>query len=40
MKEDKVYLIDEKTYVNHIARETAYLTGLPRLTLPGRALFG
>lgn len=40
MKEDKVNLIEEKTYVNHIACETAFLTGLLRLTLPGRALFG
>ena len=39
MKEDKVYLI-EKTYVNHTACGTAFPTGLPRLTLPGRALFG
>lgn len=40
MKEDKVYLIEEKTYVNYIACETAFLTGLPRVTLPDRALFG
>ena len=40
MKEDKVYLIEVKTYVNHTACETAFLTGLLRVTLPGRALFG